>query len=242
MQALNQDKAIVLFSGGQDSSIVLAWALSHFSSVETIGFDYGQRHSVELGARATIRREFLRNFKPWASKFGGDTLVDLGALARLSESALTTDMEIKMAANGLPTTFVPGRNLAFLVLAGALAYRRGAGVLVAGMCQADYSGYPDCRDDALQAQIEALRLGMDADLRLETPLMHLTKADSWALAEKIGGERLVEIINEHSHSCYRGVRSVRRDWGYGCDDCPACALRRKGWEAYRAMSSGGSPA
>ena len=242
MQALNQDKAIVLFSGGQDSSIVLAWALAYFSSVETIGFDYGQRHAVELGARAAVRREITRNFRPWADKLGPDTLVDLAALGRISDSALTRDIEITIAENGLPTTFMPGRNLAFLVFAGALAYRRGAGVLVAGMCQADYSGYPDCRDDTVQTQIEAMRLGMDADLRLETPLMHLTKAESWRFAEKIGGEKLVGIVNEYSHTCYLGVRAARHDWGYGCGECPACVLRKKGWEGYRAESGEGSAA
>ena len=233
MQALHADKAVVLFSGGQDSSIALGWALDRYQSVETIGFDYGQRHAVELGARSSVRKEIARAFPDWAKKLGSDTLVDLGGLGRLSESALTRDMEIAVADNGLPTTFVPGRNLAFFVMAGALAYRRGAGVLVGGMCEADYSGYPDCREAALQAQAQALRLGMDADIAIETPLMHVTKAESWKLAEEIGGEKLVALINEHSHSCYRGVRGVKHDWGYGCGDCPACDLRTKGWAAYR---------
>jgi 7-cyano-7-deazaguanine synthase len=234
MQALSPDKAIVLFSGGQDSSIALAWALDRYAAVETIGFDYGQRHAVELGARSAVRRELLRQFPDWAKKLGSDTLVDLGGLGRLSETALTRDMEIAVASTGLPTTFVPGRNLAFLVLAGALAYRRGAGVLVAGMCEADYSGYPDCRDETLRAQTEALRLGMDADFALETPLMHVTKAESWKIAETLGGTALVNLINEHSHSCYRGVRATRHAWGYGCGDCPACKLRAQGWAGYVA--------
>lgn len=232
MQALHPDKAIVLFSGGQDSSIALAWALDRYSAVETIGFDYGQRHAVELGARTAVRREIARAFPAWAEKLGPDTLVDLGGFGRIAESALTGTMEIAMAENGLPTTFVPGRNLAFLVMAGSLAYRRGAGVLVGGMCEADFSGYPDCREDALQTQAEALRLGMDADIALKTPLMRTNKAESWKVAEKLGGRVLVDIVVEHSHSCYRGVRAARHEWGYGCDDCPACDLRAKGWRAY----------
>lgn len=234
MQALNRDKAVVLFSGGQDSSISLVWALDRFERVETVGFDYGQRHAVELGARSLVRRELMRAFPNWAEKLGGDTLIDLAALGRISETALTREREITLAENGLPTTFVPGRNLAFLVMAGAFAYRTNAGVIVAGMCEADYSGYPDCRQSAISAQAEALRLGMDADLSIETPLMHLTKAQSWTLAEKLGGAALVDIVNEHSHTCYLGVRGSRHDWGYGCGTCPACELRKKGWEEYRA--------
>lgn len=234
MHALASDKAIVLFSGGQDSSIALAWALTKYRSVETVGFDYGQRHAVELGARSTIRREIARQFPAWSDKWTGDTLVDLGGLGRLSDTAMTRQTEIVIAANGLPTTFVPGRNLAFLVMAGVLAYRRDAGVLVAGMCEADYSGYPDCREAAIKAQEEALRLGMDASITVETPLMHITKAESWRLAETLGGPSLVNLINEHSHSCYLGIRAARRDWGYGCGDCPACELRAKGWREYRA--------
>lgn len=233
MQPLNQDNAVVLFSGGQDSSVALAWSLDRFASVHTIGFDYGQRHAVELGARASLRREFARAFPSWTEKLKSDTLVDLSGLGRLSETALTRARAIEMADNGLPTTFVPGRNLAFLVLAGALAYRLGAGVLVAGVCEADYSGYPDCREKAISAQLDALRLGMDADFRIETPLMRISKAESWRLAEEIGGAALVEIINEHSHSCYLGERTARHAWGFGCGECPACELRRKGWEEYR---------
>ncbi|MFQ5562956.1 MAG: 7-cyano-7-deazaguanine synthase QueC [Parvularculaceae bacterium] len=232
MQNLDQNKALVLFSGGQDSSIALAWALDRFQFVETIGFDYGQRHAVELGARAAVRREISRAFPDWAARLGPDMLCDLAGLGLLSETALTRESEIAAGENGLPNTFVPGRNLAFLVFAGAHAYRRGAGVLVGGMCETDYSGYPDCREAALAAQTQALRLGMDADFRFEAPLMHLDKAESWKLAEKIGGAQLVALVNEHSHTCYLGVRSVRREWGYGCGACPACELRARGWAAY----------
>ncbi len=233
MRTLDPNKALVIFSGGQDSSIALAWALDRFPAVETLGFDYGQRHAVELGARSIVRTELLNAFPHWAVKLGPDTLCDLAGFGRLSESAMTSLGEIAEAEDGLPNTFVPGRNLAFLVFAGALAYRCGAGVLVGGMCETDYSGYPDCREAALTAQIHALSLGMDADFRFEAPLMHMTKAQSWSLAEKLGGRRLVEIINEHSHTCYRGVRATRHPWGYGCGDCPACALREKGWAEYR---------
>ena len=234
MRKLNQYKALVLFSGGQDSSIVLAWALSRFDHVETIGFDYGQRHSVELGARRAVRRAMAAAFPQWAARLGDDTVAGATGLRDLGETALTHETEIVMAEDGLPTTFVPGRNLLFLTLAGALAYRRHLGVLVAGMCEADYSGYPDCREAALTAQAEALRLGMDADIALETPLMHVSKAQSWRLAEELGGAALVDLINEHSHTCYRGVRGARHDWGYGCGECPACELRAQGWAEYRA--------
>lgn len=232
MRKLDQTKALALFSGGQDSAIALAWALERYAYVETVAFDYGQRHAVELGARQTVRRKIAAAFPQWAEKLGPDTLVDAGGLKDLGETAMTHDAEIVMAEDGLPTTFVPGRNLLFLVLAGGLAYRRDLGVLVAGMCQADYSGYPDCREATLNVQAQALQLGLEADLRLETPLMHITKAESWRLAETLGGEALVEIVNEYTHSCYRGVRTARHDWGYGCGDCPACELRAKGWVEY----------
>jgi len=234
MQKLDQTRALVLFSGGQDSAIALAWALDRYALVETIGFDYGQRHTVELGARRAVRRAIQKNFPEWAKRFGPDTMIDFTAFGRLGETAMTRETEITIAADGLPTTFVPGRNLAFLTFAGAHAYGIGAGVLVAGMCEADYSGYPDCREDALNAQLEALRLGMDADIHLEAPLMRLTKSDGWRLAEKLGGAPLVEIINEKSHTCYKGVRDQRHDWGYGCGDCPACQLRARGWAGYKA--------
>lgn len=234
MRKLDPQKALVLFSGGQDSSIALAWALDRYAHVETIGFNYGQRHAVELGARRAVRREVANAFPEWAAKLGEDVSADAGGLKDLGETAMTHETEIVLAEDGLPTTFVPGRNLVFLALAGGLAYRRGIGTLVAGMCEADYSGYPDCRDDALKAQLEALRLGMNADFSLETPLMHIDKAESWRLAERLGGEKLVALINEHSHTCYKGVRDARHDWGYGCGECPACGLRAKGWAAYRA--------
>lgn len=234
MRKLDSQKALVLFSGGQDSSISLAWALDRYAYVETIGFTYGQRHGVELEARNMVRSAIADAFPEWGAKLGGDTIADASGLKDLGETAMTHETEIALADDGLPTTFVPGRNLVFLALAGGLAYRRGAGALVAGMCEADYSGYPDCRDDALKAQLEALRLGMDADFALETPLMHIDKAESWRLAEKLGGNTLVALINEHSHTCYKGVRDERHDWGYGCGTCPACELRAKGWAAYRA--------
>ena len=234
MRKLDHNKALVLFSGGQDSSIALAWALNRFENVETVGFEYGQRHAIELGARRAIRRELSAASAEWASKLGSDDLIDARGLKDIGETAMTADQEIAMGADGLPTTFVPGRNLVFLTLASGLAYRRGVGVLVGGMCETDFSGYPDCRQAALEAQMEANRLGMDCDISLETPLMHLTKADSWRLAEEIGGKRCVSLINEHSHTCYRGVRAERHNWGYGCGTCPACELRAKGWAAFRA--------
>ncbi len=234
MRKLDHDQALVLFSGGQDSSIALAWALDRYGRVETIGFDYGQRHAVELETRQEMLASLRQAFPAWAAKLGDDTLIDGGALRSLSETAMTHETEIVMAENGLPTTFVPGRNLFFLVLAGALAYRRNTGVLVAGMCEADYSGYPDCRAATLSEQMAALRLGMETDLDLETPLMRITKAESWRLAEKLGGEKLVALVNENSHTCYRGERGDRHEWGYGCGECPACELRAKGWAEYRA--------
>ncbi len=233
MRKLDHSRALILFSGGQDSSISLAWALDRYKYVETVGFIYGQRHSVELGARLGVRKSIADAFPKWAGKLGEDTLVDARGLKDLGETAMTHETEIVLGNDGLPNTFVPGRNLVFLSLAGGLAYRRNLGVLVAGMCEADYSGYPDCRASALAAQLEALRLGMDGNFELETPLMHIDKAESWRLAEKLGGEALVDIVNEHSHTCYRGVRGKRHDWGYGCGDCPACELRAKGWAGYR---------
>lgn len=235
MRALDPGMALVLFSGGQDSSIALAWALRRYARVETIGFDYGQRHAVELTARARIRAG-LAALPAFGARLGEDAIVDLKGLGALSETALTRDRAIAFDADGLPSTFVPGRNLAFLVFAAALAYRRGAGVLVGGMCEADYSGYPDCRADALEAQTRALRLGMDADFRVEAPLMRLSKGESWSLAEEIGGAELVDLINEHSHTCYLGDRGRRHEWGYGCGDCPACSLRARGWESYKVRS------
>ena len=233
MRKLDEKNALVLFSGGQDSAISLAWALDRFAHVETIGFDYGQRHRVELDARKAVRRELIKAMPQWAERLGEDTLIEAAGLRDLGETAMTHETEITLADDGLPTTFVPGRNLLFLTLAGALAYRRNIGVLVAGMCEADYSGYPDCRAETLAAQMNALRLGMDAHLRLETPLMHIDKAESWLLAERLGSTKLVDLVNEHSHTCYRGVRGERHPWGYGCGECPACELRARGWSTYR---------
>lgn len=237
MRTLDHRFAIVLFSGGQDSAIVLAQALGNYDRVETIGFDYGQRHSVELEARQAIRAGIFAGFPRWASRLGRDTLVDLSGLGAISETALTRETEIRDGEDGLPTTFVPGRNLLFLTLAAALAYQRGAGVLAAGMCEADFSGYPDCRKETLDAQMAAIALGFGVRLELETPLMHLSKAQSWFLAEELGGAALVELIREQSHSCYVGDRSLQHDWGYGCGACPACVLRAKGWSAYIAAKS-----
>ncbi len=234
MRKLDHKQALVLFSGGQDSSIALVWALDRFETVETVGFDYGQRHVVELGARQAVKREVGAAFPAWAPKLGPDHMISARGLKDIGDTAMTAEQDIVMGDDNLPTTFVPGRNLVFLSLAAGLAYRRGAGVLVAGMCETDFSGYPDCRETALNAQMEAIRLGMECDVRLETPLMRLTKAASWRLAEDVGGETAVSLINEHSHSCYRGVRSTRHDWGYGCGDCPACDLRAKGWAEYKS--------
>ncbi len=236
MRNTDQRSALVLFSGGQDSSIALAWALDRYLRVETIGFEYGQRHAAELGARIAVRRELAQRFPIFAPRLGEDHLVDLSGLGALSETALTRETEIRIGEHGLPTTFVPGRNLVFLTMAAALAYRRNTGVLVAGMCETDFSGYPDCRRSALDAQMNAINLGMETSFQLETPLMNLSKAQSWTLAEDLGGARLVDSIVELSHTCYRGVRSDRHDWGYGCGECPACVLRAKGWDDFAALA------
>ncbi|MEO0714711.1 MAG: 7-cyano-7-deazaguanine synthase QueC [Pseudomonadota bacterium] len=227
-------KALVLFSGGQDSTACLAWALSRFESVETIGFDYRQRHAIELTCRDAIRESLGSGFPDWANRLGPDHMLDAGVLAGLGETAMTHETEIAMTEAGLPNTFVPGRNLLFLTLAGALAYRRGAGVLVGGMCETDFSGYPDCRRDTLNAQERALVLGMDRPLTIETPLMALDKAQTWALAHALGGDALVDLTIEHTHTCYLGDRTHRHDWGYGCGTCPACDLRAKGWVRWKA--------
>ncbi|MGD9799002.1 MAG: 7-cyano-7-deazaguanine synthase QueC [Parvularculaceae bacterium] len=238
MRDLDPNAALVLFSGGQDSSITLAWALDRFQRVETVGFDYGQRHAIELEARKEVR-DGLRPLRPdWAARLGDDVMIDLKGLGDISETAMTRESEIFIAENGLPTTFVPGRNLVFLTMSAAHAYRRNIGVLIGGMCEADFSGYPDCRRATLDAQMAAINLGLDAAFTLETPLMDLTKAQSWALAEDVGGAALVDLIVERSHSCYLGDRSRRFDWGYGCGACPACELRAKGWRAFQTMKSG----
>ena len=230
--------AIVLFSGGQDSTACLAWALDRYARVETIGFDYGQRHRVELECRPRVIVALREAFPQWSERLGDDHVLDLALLGQISDTALTESRAIEMQANGLPNTFVPGRNLLFLTFAATLAYRRGASVLVGGMCETDYSGYPDCRDNTLKALQVALSLGMDAPMTVETPLMWLDKAQTWALTEQLGGSRLNELIAEYTHTCYLGERSLHHPWGYGCGQCPACELRRAGYEAYAAAARG----
>ena len=222
------NSALVLFSGGQDSATCLAWALGRFERVETVGFDYGQRHAVEMQARLDMREGMTRVLPRFADRLGPDHVVDLTGYGKIAESALTSERAIELDARGLPTTFVPGRNLVFLTVAAALADRRGLEVLVGGMCETDYSGYPDCRRDTIDAMAHALSLGLDKPVVIETPLMALTKADTWALAEELGGQPLVDLIVEASHTCYRGDRENRQTWGYGCGDCPACELRAVG--------------
>ena len=227
-----QRSALVLFSGGQDSTACLAWALERYGHVETIGFDYGQRHAVELACRPRVRAALQAQFPHWARKLGDDHLLDLALLGQISDTALTDARAIEMTAQGLPNTFVPGRNLMFFNFAAALAYRRGASVLVGGMCETDFSGYPDCRDNTLRALQVAISLGLDVPMTIDTPLMWLDKAQTWALTEQLGGTPLVELIIEHTHTCYLGERTQRHAWGYGCGACPACALRRKGYEGW----------
>jgi len=229
---LSSDTALVLFSGGQDSTVCLAWALERFARVETIGFDYGQRHAIELDMRPRIRGRIVKLNLGWKSRLGDDHIVRLDALAAISDTALTRDVAIEIADNGLPTTFVPGRNLIFLSFAGAVAYRRGARHLVAGMCETDYSGYPDCRDDTLKAMQLALTLGLDKRLTVHTPLMWIDKAETFALAEDLGGQPFLDLIIEDSHSCYMGNRTHNHDWGFGCGECPACQLRARGYEKF----------
>ena len=226
--------ALVLFSGGQDSTACLAWALERYAHVETVGFDYGQRHRVELECRPRVREEIGRAFPHWAGRLANDHVLDLGLLGQISDTALTSERAIEMQANGLPNSFVPGRNLLFLGFAGALAYRRNLSVLVGGMCETDYSGYPDCRDNTLKAMQLALSLGMATPMTIETPLMWLSKAETWALAQQLGGDAFTALIVEHTHTCYLGERSHRHPWGYGCGHCPACELRRRGYEAWRS--------
>jgi len=229
--------ALVLFSGGQDSTTCLAQALSKYERVETVGFDYGQRHSVELKARLVVLHEIRAQFPQWAHKLGDDHVLDLAVLGQVSETSLTRDMVFKMESSGLPNTFVPGRNLLFLTLAAALAYRRGLQVLVTGVCETDFSGYPDCRDDTMKAMQLALSLGMDKRFLIETPLMWIDKAGTWAMAEALGGQALVDLIIEHTHTCYLGDREHRQAWGYGCGSCPACELRARGYAAYSANTA-----
>lgn len=226
-------RALVLFSGGQDSTACLAWALEHFAYVETVGFSYGQRHGVELDCRVAVRAELRRQFPVWAGRLGEDHVIDLAVLGQISDTALTDERAIEMNANGLPNTFVPGRNLLFFNFAAAVAYRRGLNVMVGGMCETDFSGYPDCRDNTLKALQVAISLGLDTRMSIETPLMWLDKSQTWTLSAQLGGERLNALIVEHTHTCYLGDRSQRHEWGYGCGHCPACALRARGYRTWR---------
>jgi 7-cyano-7-deazaguanine synthase len=228
--------ALVLFSGGQDSATCLAWALARYGRVETVGFDYGQRHAIEMTVRPQLLAAMRAQSPEWDARLGEDHVVDLGLLSRLSDTALTRDVEIAMNDNGLPNTFVPGRNLMFMTVAATLAYRRGLDVLVGGMCETDYSGYPDCRDDTMKALQVALNLGMDTRLKLETPLMWLDKAQTWGLAQQLGGAALVELIRTGTHTCYRGERGALHDWGYGCGNCPACELRARGYVQFAGQA------
>jgi 7-cyano-7-deazaguanine synthase len=230
---ISPDSALVLFSGGQDSTVCLAWALERFSRVETVGFAYGQRHAVELEVRLPLRDALAAMRGEWKARLGEDHIVELDALAAISDTALTRQKEIEIAENGLPTTFVPGRNLIFLCFAGALAYRRGARHLIAGMCETDYSGYPDCRDDTIKAMQAALALGMDTPFVIHTPLMRIDKAATFAIAVDIGGEALLKLVVEETHSCYLGDRTPH-SWGRGCGACPACELRARGYEKFIA--------
>jgi 7-cyano-7-deazaguanine synthase len=225
--------SLVLFSGGQDSTVCLAWALERFARVETIGFHYGQRHAVEMAQRPVICARLAAAFPQWAPHLGQDHVLELATLGAISETALTRDAEFQMTAAGLPNTFVPGRNLLFVTYAAALAYRRGIRILVGGMCETDYSGYPDCRNDTLQALARTLSLGLASPITIETPLMWIDKAGTWAMAEALGGQRLVDLIVEHTHTCYTADRTTRHAWGYGCGHCPACGLRAKGWEQWQ---------
>ncbi|NEX64294.1 7-cyano-7-deazaguanine synthase QueC [Noviherbaspirillum galbum] len=230
----SSSSALVLFSGGQDSTTCLAWALSRYERVETLGFDYGQRHAIELTVRPTLLQKLRECSPAWQARLGEDHMVDLSLLSRLSDTALTSDVEIAMQANGLPNTFVPGRNLMFMMVAATLAYRRGMDVLVGGMCETDYSGYPDCRDDTMKALQVTLNLGMASRFKLETPLMWIDKAQTWELAHALGGQALVDLIREHTHTCYLGERGALHPWGHGCGRCPACVLRARGYEEYVA--------
>jgi len=233
----NESGALVLFSGGQDSSVCLAYALEAYARVETLGFDYGQRHGVELECRGRVRAEMARRFPAWASRLGADHVIDIGSFGAIGDAALTSDAEIVMLDSGLPSTFVPGRNLVFFVYAAALGYRRGLATLIGGMCETDFSGYPDCRDATLRALEQAIGLGTEIPFSIETPLMWRTKAETWMLAEELGGDALVDLIVEETHTCYRGERGARHDWGYGCGACPACDLRARGFAEWQSAKS-----
>jgi 7-cyano-7-deazaguanine synthase len=230
----NSQGALVLFSGGQDSTTCVAWALSRYAKVETVGFDYGQRHAVELSVRPTLLKK-LRAMSPhWAQVLGEDHMIDLSLISKISDTALTQNVEIAMQENGLPNTFVPGRNLLFMTVAATVAYRRGLAVLVGGMCETDFSGYPDCRNDTMQSLEATLNLGMATKFSIETPLMWIDKAATWELARALGGDALVDLIREDTHTCYLGERGALHDWGYGCGKCPACELRARGYEQFKS--------
>ena len=231
------DGALVLFSGGQDSTTCLGHALERYAHVETVGFDYGQRHGVELECRARILEVLREQFPDWGARLGEDHMLDLSSFGAIGDTALTTQSEIVTTKSGLPPTFVPGRNLAFFVYAAALGFRRGLHVLVGGMCETDYSGYPDCRDETLKALQQALQLGTDVPFTIEAPLMWLSKAQTWGLADTLGGDAFVDLVRNETHTCYVGDRSARHDWGYGCGACPACELRAKGYRDWRAFSA-----
>lgn len=235
--AVDARRALVLFSGGQDSTTCLAWALQRYDGVETIGFDYGQRHRIELDCRTTVRQRLVSQFPDWGARLGADHRLDLSLLGQISDTAMTDARAIELNAQGLPNTFVPARNLLFFNFAAAVAYRRGLSVLIGGMCETDYSGYPDCRDNTLKALQVAISLGLDTPMTLETPLMWLDKSQTWALAEQLGGAPLIELVVEDTHTCYLGERSQRHAWGYGCGRCPACDLRQKGYDAWCRMTA-----
>ncbi|UHL62726.1 7-cyano-7-deazaguanine synthase QueC [Paralcaligenes sp. KSB-10] len=232
------NKALVLFSGGQDSTTCLAWALKRYAHVETVGFDYGQRHSVELECRQNVLSKMRANHPDWAARLGDDHMVNLDVLGNISDTSLTSETSIVFEQSGLPNTFVPGRNILFFTFAAAIAYRRGLSVLIGGMCETDYSGYPDCRDNTLKSLQVSLSLGMDRPLVIETPLMWLDKAQTWLMAEQLGGKEFIELICDDTHTCYLGDRNHRHAWGYGCGTCPACELRAKGFGAYASGSAG----
>lgn len=225
--------ALVLFSGGQDSTTCLAWALERFTHVETVAFDYRQRHRIELDQRLVVLDQVRRAFPHWAERLGEDHFIDMGVLGQISDTSLTRDVAFAMEKDGLPNSFVPGRNLLFFTFAAAVAWRRNIRNLVGGMCETDFSGYPDCRDNTIKALQVTLNLGMDRAFVLHTPLMWLDKAETWGLANELGGPPLVDLILEHTHTCYDSVRGARHEWGYGCGECPACALRKRGFVAWR---------
>ncbi len=232
MSATQQRRALILFSGGQDSTTCLAWALERYEHVETVGFDYGQRHRVEMNVRLETLREMRAMFPQWRPRLGDDHVIDLAVLGQISDTALTREVSIAYEKGGLPNTFVPGRNLIFLTFAATIAYRRGLDVLVGGMCETDFSGYPDCRDVTMKSMQSALSLGLDRNLKIETPLMWIDKSDTWALAHLLGGDALTRLIVEYTHTCYDGVRDTLHVWGYGCGACPACLLRKAGFEKW----------